>query len=412
MLRRTFTNCLSSIPFLNFLSTVDANTTELKNANKSCVLIWLGGGPPTIDMWDLKPGTEQGGKFKPIQTNVPGIEICELMPKLASSFQDLSIIRSMNTREADHMRGSYYLHTGFVPNPSVVHPTAGSIISFESKKNLDIPPFISINSTPFNSGYLSVKYDPFIILENGKIPNIEKENLVTDSKVAFLSEIEGNFINSRRGIMPKSHKEVYDNAIKLISSEQKNVFDINKSSSRFKLEAESEAIKNQYGNSSIGRSLLLARRLVQVGVPFIEVNYGGWDLHMDVFGNLERKLPEFDSALFSFISDLKSRGMLENTTIVCMGEFGRTPRINQDVGRDHWAASWSALLAGGTFKNGQTVGKTSKDGLTIESESYNPGNIWTSVARSMGLNYEVTHTSKNGRPMKMFNGEGTIKSLF
>lgn len=412
MLRRNFIGSLSSLPFVNFLTKIKANENDLKKANKSCVLIWMGGGPPTIDMWDLKPNTEYSGKFSPIKTSIPEVEICELLPKIASSFENYSIIRSMNTREADHMRGSYYLHTGFVPNPSVIHPSAGSVLSFESKvRDLDIPPFVSINPTAFKAGYLGVKYDPFVVLDNGEIPNIDK-NLVNENRIKFLNEVEENFISSKRGIMPKNHKEIYSNAIKLISSDQKNVFNIDQPSYKFNLKKEDEITKQSYGNTSLGRSLLITRRLIQAGVPFIEVNYGGWDLHSDIFNSLERKLPEFDQSLTTFVEDLKNLGMLENVTIVCMGEFGRTPRINQDIGRDHWASSWSALVAGGKFKNGKAIGKTSKDGLQIESESYNPGHIWTSVAKSMGINEDVVHTSKNGRPMKIFNGEGFIKDLF
>jgi hypothetical protein len=402
MIRRNFLkSSLLSVPFLNFLNSLKENESNLKKNNKSCVLIWLGGGPSTIDMFDLKPHSKNAGEFKPIQTNVNGIEICEHLPKLATTFNDLSIIRSMSTREADHMRGSYYLHTGFIPTPSVVHPTAGSVFSFESKTELDIPSFISINPTSFKSGYLGVKYDPFVVLEDGSIPNLNK-NSNLNKKLSFLNEIENNFINSNRGDMPNSHKEIYSNTINLINSNQSKVFNTFE---------ENEDTKIKYGNSSIGKSLLLTRRLIMAGVPFVEVNYNGWDMHSDIFNSLKFKLSEFDQSLHTFIQDLKSLNMYKNTTIVCMGEFGRTPKINQDSGRDHWANAWSILLGGGSLKNGQVLGKTSKDGTLVEESPYNAGNVWSTVSKSMGIEIN-THTSKNGRPMKMFNGDNFIESLF
>jgi hypothetical protein len=293
------------------------------------------------------------------------------------------------------------LHTGFVPTPSVVHPTAGSVFSFESKTELDIPSFISINPTSFKSGYLGVKYDPFVVLEDGSIPNLNK-NSNLNKKLSFLNEIENNFINSNRGDMPNSHKEIYSNAVNLINSNQSKVFNTFE---------ENEDTKIKYGNSSIGKSLLLTRRLIMAGVPFVEINYNGWDMHSDIFNSLKLKLSEFDQSLHTFIQDLKSLDMYKNTTIVCMGEFGRTPKINQDSGRDHWANAWSILLGGGSLKNGQVLGKTSKDGTLVEESPYNAGNVWSTVSKSMGIEIN-THTSKNGRPMKMFNGDNFIESLF
>lgn len=404
-----------SIPFFNFINSLKANDVAL-NKNKSCILIWMGGGPPTIDMWDLKTGDKNGGESRPINTSVSGIQISELMPKIASNFKDISIIRSMQTREADHERGTYYSKTGFIPTPSVKHPAFGSVVSYEiSNKNIKIPSFIAINPTSSDAGYLNVKHDPFIIFSDGKILNSPSEPQLNrlSNRLDFLSEVESGFIKSNRGNLPVSHKEIYSNAVDLMKSDQADVFDINKQNTKYGLVKETEEIKSLYGDTYIGKSLLLSRRLVQIGVPFIEVNYGGWDLHAGVFDGLKQRLPVFDTALSALISDLRSRGMLENTTIVCMGEFGRTPRINQDVGRDHWANSWSTIIAGGKLNQGQVVGGTIKDGTMIDENSlaYTSGNIWATVAHSMGISLDTTHTSKNGRPMKILNGATAIKQL-
>ena len=416
MQRRSFLkHAALSIPFYNFVSQIKANDIKLKK-NKSCILIWMGGGPPTIDMWDLKSDHKNGGESKAIDTSISGIQISELMPKIASSFKDISLVRSMQTREADHERGTYYSKTGFVPSTSVKHPAFGSVVSYElPNKNLDLPSFISINPTSSNSGYLPVENNPFVIFPDGKILNSPSEEGLKrlPNRLEILKDVESGFINSNRGLMPLNHKEIYANAVNLMKSDQADVFNIEKSNIKYGLQAENENIKQLYGNSYIGKSLLLSRRLVQIGVPFVEVNYGGWDLHTDVFNGLKERLPSFDTALSALIFDLKNNGMLENTTIVVMGEFGRTPRINQDIGRDHWANSWTTLIAGGNLKNGQVIGGTIADGTMIDENSiaYTSGNIWATVAKSMDISLDITHTSKNGRPMKILNNASPIEQL-
>jgi uncharacterized protein (DUF1501 family) len=230
----------------------------------------------------------------------------------------------------------------------------------------------------------------------------------------MLDEIESGFIKSGRGELPKAHQDVYLNAKNLMTSRQMAAFDVAKADAGLGLEAESQATKDAYGTNGFGQGLLMARRLVQVGVPFVEVNLGGWDLHAGVFDTLKnQRLPVLDKGISAITADLKRRGMLENTVLVWMGEFGRTPRINQDVGRDHWAASWSVMIGGGGLKNGQAVGATDKDGVQIAdgSKAYLPGDIWATVAMAMGIPVSTVHTSKRGRPMKLANGGTPIQEL-
>jgi uncharacterized protein (DUF1501 family) len=230
----------------------------------------------------------------------------------------------------------------------------------------------------------------------------------------MLEEIESNFMNSRRGELPRAHKDVYRNAVNLMTSRQMAAFDVAKADPALGLEAETDAMKEAYGRNGFGQGLLMARRLVQVGVPFVEVNMGGWDLHAGVFDTLKnQRLPQLDKGIAAITADLKARGMLDNTVLVWMGEFGRTPRINQDVGRDHWAASWSVMLGGGGLKNGQAIGATDKDGVQIAdgSKAYLPGDIWATVAHAMGIPVNTVHTSKRGRPMKLANGGTPIQEL-
>ena len=180
----------------------------------------------------------------------------------------------------------------------------------------------------------------------------------------------------------------------------------------FKVAKEDPKIQEAYGNNNFGRGMLMARRLIEVGVPFIEVNLGGWDLHNDVFNTLSnQRLPTLDQGIAALTQDLKSRGMLDDVVIVCMGEFGRTPRINQNVGRDHWASSWSLMIGGGGLNGGIAVGQTDKDGVGIESQSYLPGDVWATVSKAMGIPLNIVHTSKRGRPMKIANGGTPIEEL-
>jgi uncharacterized protein (DUF1501 family) len=248
---------------------------------------------------------------------------------------------------------------------------------------------------------------PFVVGTDGRIQNAEgqgedqAERL--EQRLDMLAVIEKNFIDSKRGELPRAHKDVYANAVHLMTSEQMEAF---------RVDAEPAEARDLYGNSGLGRGLLMARRLVENGVPFVEVAFDGWDLHQNVFASLrDRMLPALDQGLSAIVTDLKQRGMLDQTTIVCMGEFGRTPRINQNVGRDHWAQSWTAVIGGGGLKNGQAVGATDADGIAVEGKSYLPGDLWATVAHTLGIPLSTVHVSKRNRPIKLANGGTPIAEL-
>ena len=394
---------------MQFLSHLQANAAEVKKKQKACILMWMGGGPPTIDIWDLKPGSKNGGEFKPIQTAAPGVQISEHMPNTAKVMDNLSIVRSMSTREADHGRGRYYMHTAYVPNPTVTHPTFGSVVSHELSKQrpeLEIPAFVSIGGASNGPGFLGMAHAPFVVDSNGNIRNSDMGGLSEQrlrSRLSMLDVVETNFINSDRGDTPKAHREVYQKAVNLMTSDQMKAF---------KTADESPETVAAYGNNNFGRGLLMARRLVETGVPFIEVSLGGWDLHNDVFNTLrDQRLPVLDQGIAALTNDLKQRGMLDDVVLVWMGEFGRTPRINQNVGRDHWAASWSVMIGGGGLNNGQAVGETDADGVRVVGKSYQPGDVWATVAHALGIPLDTVFTSKRGRPMRIANGAAPIPEL-
>lgn len=414
MNRRHFLNHLASSTIIgssaiNFTDSILANAADMKKNTKSVILLWMGGGPSTIDLWDLKPNTPTGGPFKGISTSADGIQICEHLPLLSQQMHHMSIVRSMSTREADHTRGRYYMHTGFVPNPSIEHPSYGSVVSHELLKfvpELEIPAFVSVGGSSIGPGFLGMTYSPFVVDSNGNIRdlngNIDQNRVV--ERLKMLEVIEDNFIDQKRGNIAVEHRKVVDKTVKLMTSQQMDAFKVSK---------EPQETRDKYGNTGFGRGCLMARRLVEIGVPFIEVDLGGWDNHSDIFPTLQnQKLPELDRSMSALIDDLNNRGLLDTTAIVWMGEFGRTPNINGNSGRDHWARSWSVVVGGAGFKRGIVVGETSQDGKEVVSESYSSEDLMASILKSVGISLETTFTSKNGRPMKIANSGRVIKELF
>jgi hypothetical protein len=386
-----------------------ANAEKLKKQNKSTILLWMSGGPSTIDIWDLKPNSPSGGPFKPISTNVDGIQICEHLPLLSKNMDNLSIVRSMSTREADHGRGRYYMHTGYVPNPNVEYPSYGSVISHELLKNttnqIGIPPFISIGGASIGPGFLGATYSPLVVDYNGTIRNLQSsvDYQTVQRRLEVLSVIENKFIQEKRGELASDHAKMLNKTVDLMFGPHTQVLNISK---------EPQNIRDRYGNTSFGKGCLMARRLVEIGVPFIEVDMGGWDNHMDIFTTLPDKLSQMDIGMSALIEDLVSRGLYDNTTIIWMGEFGRTPDINKNAGRDHWARSWSAVVGGGKLNKGIVVGETDDDGKKVISEAYSSEDLMATILKSLDISLETTFTSKNGRPMKIANSGRVIKELF
>jgi len=414
MNRRHFVSHLAgaaamAAPATAFTNSLLANATDLKKRHKAAILLWMGGGPSTMDLWDLKPGAPTGGQFKQISTSADGVAICEHLPLMAKQMHHMSIVRSMSTREADHMRGRYYMHTGYVPNPNVEHPGYGSVISHELAEQvsgLEIPPFVSVGSGSVGPGFLGMTWAPFVVDSNGNVRNLDMgiDPTRLDQRLRMLETIENKFIGEKRGGSAEDHKKVIDKTVKLMTSKQMEAFKVMK---------EPKEVQEKYGTTGFGRGCLLARRLVEAGVPFVEVDLGGWDMHADIFTTLaDRKLPELDKAMAALVSDLADRGMLDDTAIIWMGEFSRTPNINGGGGRDHWARSWSVVVGGAGFKRGVVVGETSSDGKEVVTEPYSSQDVMASVLKSLGISLETTFTAKNGRPMKIANSGKVIKELF
>lgn len=396
-----------TMPALALTRTLRANANSLSRDHKSAILVWLGGGPPTIDMWDLKSGAPTGGPFKPVSTT-GDLQISEKLPLLAEQMKHLSVVRSMSTREADHDRGRYYMHTGFVPSATVEHPSYGSVVAreLESKvPELEIPPFVAIGGPSEGPGFLGMAYAPFQVEPDGQIRDVEAGvawQRMSD-RMRLLSALETRFIDERRGTAAEEHAKVLAKTHDLLTSDQM---------AAFKVRSEPREMIERYGDNNVGRGCLMARRLVEVGVPFVEVNFGGWDLHQACFTSLETKLPQLDKAFSALVDDLQQRGLLASTVVLCMGEFGRTPRINGDAGRDHFARAWSVALGGAAIQGGRAIGKTNADGTDVETEPYSSEDLMATVCHALGISLQTTYTAKNGRPMKIAGGGRVIQELF
>ena len=403
MKRREFLSSLAGVATL--AHSLKANEEELKKNGKSAILLWMGGGPSTMDIWDLKPGAATGGPFRPINTS-GDVQICEHMPLMAKQMHNAAIVRSMSTREADHMRGRYYMHTGYVPNPNIEHPSYGSVLSHQLQRdNLTIPQFVSVGGGGAGAGFLGAKYAPFVVNSDGRIRNL---NMKIDERfyqrAYALDAIENNFISQKRGALAKEHQAILKATFNVLTSKEMDAM---------KVASEPETIKERYGNNNFGKGCLMARRLVEVGVPFIEVNLGGWDNHQNIHPTLrDTKLPMLDQGMSALFEDLEQRGLLKDTAIIWMGEFSRTPRINGNAGRDHWARSWSVVVGGGGMNGGIAVGATNDDGTRVETEPYTSQDVMASVCKALGISLQTTFTSNNGRPMKIANGGRIIRELF
>ncbi len=393
---------------LSFGRTLQANTDLLKKNSKSAILLWMGGGPSTIDIWDLKPGASTGGPFRPIATN-GDVQICEHMPMMAQNMDKVSIVRNMSTREADHTRGTYYMHTGYVPNPSITHPSYGSVVAHElaaTRHDLEIPPFVAVGGPSEGPGFLGMTWAPFSVNSNGQIRDLDlglRPDEVT-RRVEALRVMENQFIDQNRGIASGEHAKVINKTLKLMTSQQMRAF---------RVEEEPSEVQDRYGRTNFGRGCLLARRLVEAGVPFVEVDLGGRDDHQNIFPALQNnRLPALDRGMSALLEDLAQRGRLDDTVVIWMGEFGRTPNINGNTGRDHWARCWSTVLGGGGLKPGIAVGKTNEDGTQVEGHSYSSEDLMATVCKALGISLETTFTSNNGRPMKVANSGKVISELF
>jgi hypothetical protein len=418
MTRRHFLDHLTTaalaIPAMQWVGALRAQADLIKKNNKSCILLWMGGGPSHLDTWDLKPDSERnGGPFRPIATSAPGVMISEYLPTIAKQMRHLAILRSLNSKEGNHDRGTYMMHTGYQPNPTVVHPGFGSICSFElgsRLENFDLPHLVSINSPGAGAGFLGMAHAPFVVQNpTARIANLSPPTNVPaprmERRLSMLNMVETDFLAQKRGQAAVDHKSVYAKTIRMMKSRYTEAF---------RLESVDARIRDRYGRGSFGQGCLMAFELVKRGVTFVEVSLGGWDTHANAFETLSnRLLPELDKGMGALVEDLAHSGLLDKTLVVWMGEFGRTPRINQNAGRDHWPRGWSIVMGGAGLKGGQTIGATDRDGVEIVDQPLSVMDVIATMAQAMGISIDTQYTTPNGRPFKLVDEGGKpIGSLF
>jgi uncharacterized protein (DUF1501 family) len=392
----------------------------------------MAGGASQMDTFDLKPGHANGGPFKEIQTSAPGLKISEHLPNVAKFGDKMAVIRSMSTKEGDHVRALRLLRTGYPPQGSVNFPQLGALVAKEvADDKTDLPPFVSIGASPTaldlsaacisGSGFLDPRYAPLLVSPgsvDARPPGLEAlaKALRLSHATAGVSQeqdtardelrqlLDRSFSAGRGGTVTAAHQAAHDQTVRLMRSAAARAFD---------LEEEPVKLRESYGTTKFGQGCLLARRLVERGVPFVEVTLGkvagaplGWDTHYDNFKAVRALSAVLDPAWAALLADLKERGLLDSTLVVWMGEFGRSPRISiqgygELPGRDHHPGAWTTVLTGGGIKGGQVVGKTSKDGTTVEERAVSEADFLATVLQALGIDHSKENPSDVGRPVPL-----------
>lgn len=377
-------------------------------AAKSCILLWMNGGPSHLDTFDPKPGAATGGPFKSIGTPAEGVRICEHLPQLAEQSRHLAIVRSMTSREGNHQRAQYLLHTGYAPSGTIQHPSLGAWVSEElGDPASELPNFVSINGPSFGAGFLGVQYGPFIVTRAGQPPdNVRLPGFVSAGRfrerTQALESLERRFAEETGDIKVAGRRAVYAKAIRLMNAPKLRAFDLTE---------EPTSVKTAYGDTDFGRGCLLARRLVEAGVRFVEVVLDGWDTHQDNFTRTKRLMQTLDPAMATLIKELNERNLLKSTLVLWMGEFGRTPVINANDGRDHWPQVWDAVIAGGGARGGIAYGQTDETGSRIVDRPVSVPDLFATIATLLGMDPSHTFLTPIGRPIAITDHGQPVREL-
>ena len=399
---------------------------ENPSRRRHCILLWMAGGPSQTDTFDMKPKHANGGQFKEVATSVPGLRFSEHLPQLGRMADRLAVVRSLSTTEGDHSRGTHLVRTGHAPGADVRYPSIACALAKELRdEHLGLPNYVSVtppqqlNPAAFGPGFLGPQYAPAIVgsasnsaptqgaTAAGGYAELKMENLELATEVdpaqaarrmRLWNKMQENFLNDRRSRSVDAHNTLYGQAVELMSGKAREAFDLSN---------EPTAVRDAYGPGLFGQGCLLARRLVESGVPFVEVALGGaagWDTHADNFRQVQSLSGELDAGWATLMRELGERGLLESTTILWIGEFGRTPMINGNAGRDHHPAAWSCVFAGGGIKGGQSYGRTSADGTTVEENTVAIGDILATLSSALGVSPDHQNITATDRPIKLAEG--------
>ncbi len=377
-----------------------AVAAQMEKAQKRVLLVWLSGGSSQLETWDPKPGTDTGGPFQAISTSVPGVQICELLPYTAKQMHHLALVRGVNTAEDDHGKGAVIMQTGRRPEPRSEYPHLGSVMA----KLLDhddnpLPGYVHI--TPRASGgsgkqdaaFLGPKYASVTLLDGQPPDNLLRPDALSESADRERNDLRQHandrFLSRRRTAETEAYTQTFEQAARVM--QQRGVFDLAK---------EPVALRDQYGTHDFGRHCLLARRLLEAGVTFVKLTHTNYDTHHENFDFHIEQIGEFDRSFATLIDDLHQRGLLDTTLVIVAAEFGRTPKINRNYGRDHWSKAWSVALGGCGIKGGAVVGKTNANGTAVTDREVNGGHLFHTYFRALGLNPKRNHYPQ-GQPIPM-----------
>jgi hypothetical protein len=353
----------------------------------------------------MKVGPPTGGPFRPISTNLPGTQICELMPNIARKLDKLAVVRSMHTSQIDHPGGIYLMHTGYSPAANVRFPEFGAVIAkYLGREGSALPNFVKIFSqADAGSGFLGPKYHPFSLGEDGRLPTFSTSNLdpkLEERRSSLRSFLEDDYAQDRHAETSRMHREAYEAARRL-----QGVRDV------FSIDEEWKSAEPLYGDSRFGRRCLMARRLIEAGVPFVEVSQSSYDTHADNFIGHKGLLPPMEFAWAGLLTDLEQRGLLDKTLVVWMGEIGRTPNINNRSGRDHFVRCWSAALAGCGVKGGVVYGETDENGVDVKDSPVTEGDFFATIYQALGISPATEHYA-GSRPIPIAPfGSKVVKDL-
>ena len=397
---------LLGMPIANML----ARAGETKKATcDHVILFWNGGGMSHIDTWDPKPGRPVAGEFDPIATSADGIQLSGIFPQLAKQMHHCALIRSIAGTNGAHGRASYQLQTSYNQAANLVHPGIGSIVVHEKERLGDLPSFITISGNARRAGYLGQRCEAYYVGRPGE----------KDPYLAFPAGISQTRGNKRLDILARinsrDHRKLDITQRKAVDTATKEAVGLMRSPAlkAFELDKEDPKTIARYGDNAFGRGALLARKLVETGVRFVQVNRGGFDTHNNNFPAMQNHGDVMDPALASLIEDLAASGKLARTMVIMLSEFGRTPRINNNAGRDHWARVFSCFMAGGGIKGGQVIGKSDQDAMDPAERPVNPNDLHATICHAMGIDHEKKVETRLLRPMPLVSeGAKPVTELF
>ena len=409
-LSRNEINNMNRRLFINSLATSAFGLTALKGAAKQAnpkvknvIYIYLDGGMSHIDSFDPKDDDEVKGQTSKIATNVDGIQIGHRLPKLAKTMDKICVIRGMSSKTGAHGPAQYLNRTSYRQIGTIVHPSLGSWAAHLKDREREMPDYVLISGSSAHpkSGFLPRIKSPLPIVD----PNAGLKNVRTDrhlqERLTLLNSLNANIVSKKYPIV-KEYSDFYDDTIKFLKSKDLDLFDLSR---------ESQKKRDTYGKTRLGQGCLLAKRLIKGDIQFIEINNGGWDTHVDNFTKLDDKLKELDDALSALVTDLEADGLLDSTLITLTTDFGRTPRINVNSGRDHHPQCYSALMIGGGIKGGMVLGESDKKATKVTSKSYDAADLNCTTAHLLGIDVEEEHFSPNGRPFTVAQKGQIIKEI-